>query len=479
MRVTIAIALIAALAAATPAAQAAFPGANGRIAFERDLDECFNERFNIESVNPVDSMPFDFGTIEERRQPAWHPDGTRLAYVENFYIAHSTFDATEYQSFSPTLFDEDPTWSPDGAHLAWVGFPDSTGIGHIWKAEPDGANAVQLTSGPADDVQPAWSPDGSRIAFASARDGDMEIYVMNPDGSAITQLTSNSVADETPNWSPDGGRIAFARNLDIWTMRADGIDLQQVTSGPDQDRAPAWSPDGAQIAFDRGHNIWTMGASGTGQTNLTPWPPVTCDTNPDWQPLPVNAYPRPRGASPMYLSLVPAYEACTAPNSTHGAPLAFGSCTPPVQSSSALVVDTRSINSAVINARVGNPGTAADEADVRMNVIARDVRMRSDLSDYAGVLEGRLSLRITDRDNSPHPGGPGPGTVTDLAFPFDVPCTVTTETDRGSTCSVLTSADAVLPDTVEEERRSIWELGRLELRDANGARFLVQGLFVP
>ena len=42
----------------------------------------------------------------------------------------------------------------------------------------------------------------------------------------------------------------------------------------------------------------------------------------DWQPIPFNGYPRPKGATPMRVSLVPAYTACSSANDTHGAPLA-------------------------------------------------------------------------------------------------------------------------------------------------------------
>ncbi|PWU20204.1 MAG: hypothetical protein C5B48_12800, partial [Candidatus Rokuibacteriota bacterium] len=41
------------------------------------------------------------------------------------------------------------------------------------------------------------------------------------------------------------------------------------------------------------------------------------------------SYPRPKGATPLRVPLVPAAKPCTSPNSTHGAPLAFGSCAPP------------------------------------------------------------------------------------------------------------------------------------------------------
>ncbi|NIM52761.1 MAG: hypothetical protein GTO22_26535, partial [Gemmatimonadales bacterium] len=48
---------------------------------------------------------------------------------------------------------------------------------------------------PADDREPAWSPDGTRIAFASNRDGNYEIYVMDADGSNPVRLTDNPAGD--------------------------------------------------------------------------------------------------------------------------------------------------------------------------------------------------------------------------------------------------------------------------------------------
>ena len=43
----------------------------------------------------------------------------------------------------------------------------------------------------------------------------------------------------------------------------------------------------------------------------------------------LDGYPRPKGATPLRVSLVPAYEECSAPNRTHGAPLVSPSCNPP------------------------------------------------------------------------------------------------------------------------------------------------------
>ena len=60
-------------------------------------------------------------------------------------------------------------------------------------------------------------------------------------------------------------------------------------------------------------------------------------------------HPRPVGASPLRASMVPAYNACAAPNRTHGPPLAFPSCNPPVQSSTSLTVGSPDANGAGAN----------------------------------------------------------------------------------------------------------------------------------
>src|SRR5262249_24615400 len=79
-----------------------------------------------------------------------------------------------------------------------------------------------LTSNPANDNDAAVSPDGSKIAFASNRDGNQEIYVMNIDGTNVTRLTNNPAVDGQPSWSPDGTKIAFTSNrtgnYDIFVM---------------------------------------------------------------------------------------------------------------------------------------------------------------------------------------------------------------------------------------------------------------------
>ncbi len=68
------------------------------------------------------------------------------------------------------------TWSPDGTYIAF--HSNRGGTYNIWVIPASGGEAVQLTSGPYDDVTPAWSPDGNGIAFTFNRSGNQDIWVL-------------------------------------------------------------------------------------------------------------------------------------------------------------------------------------------------------------------------------------------------------------------------------------------------------------
>ena len=226
------------------------------------------------------------------------------------------------------------------------------------------------------------------------------------------------------------------------------------------------------------------------------------------------AHPRPKGATPFRASLVPAYNACTSPNRTHGTPLAFPSCNPPVQTSTSLTIGSPDANGAPANSvgfiriavQAGAPGPPED-SDVSLQVSITDVRCKAgvaacgaanaaDGADYTGEVQANAQIRITDHWNAVAPGGgPDAATMIDIPFPVNAPCTATASTSIGSACLVNTTANAVVggpgpwaDPAVKDTKRGIVEVGQLQVTDGGtdgvvattpNTLFEVQGIFIP
>jgi len=100
------------------------------------------------------------------------------------------------------------------------------------------------------------------------------------------------------------------------------------------------------------------------------------------------SHEHPIGGSPIRVPLVPAFEACTSANSTHGLPLNFPSCNPPVPVSTTVKAGTGSVGqgwvvvcntgSAVSECNTAGGGgfTTAMQPDVRLYGAGRDVQCR-------------------------------------------------------------------------------------------------------
>jgi hypothetical protein len=219
------------------------------------------------------------------------------------------------------------------------------------------------------------------------------------------------------------------------------------------------------------------------------------------------SHPRPKSASPITASLVPAFNQCTAANRTHGPPLAFPSCNPPVQSSNSITVGAPDANGAAANSTgfiklavvVGVPGPP-DDSDVKIISSATDIRCKAgtaacgsanaaDGADYTGEVQGNATIRISDHFNAVAPGGgTDPGTVIDVPFPVNAACTATASTSIGGTCATNTTANAVVPGAVKDGKRAIVEIAQIQITDGGpdglvgttpNTLFGVQGIFIP
>ena len=283
-------------------------------------------------------------------------------------------------------------------------------------------------------------------------------------------------------------------------MNADGSAQTRRTTVSAIDEDPAWSPDGTKITFqslrDGNEEIYTMNADGTGQANRSNNPAV--DAAPDWQPLPGSSpaptYEAPKRAAPLRFSLVPVFRQCgtasNPANGEHASPFALDACLPPApQGVAHFGAQARGTAWLAVIYGDTNAGNG-DQADMTLRFELNDVRTAAggDYDPNASGPDGTILTRLRFTDRASGPSGTDAGTATDydLSVPFS--CVPSADAAVGSDCKLDTSADALTPGIVKEDKATILQVFRLRLMDSgvNGVRgdgddalFATEGFYVP
>src|SRR5215208_2016379 len=295
-------------------ARAAFPGTNGRIAFEGyRVFEVSPEGNTTEAPEVITVSPDGTGMKQLTHasgssDPDFSPDGTKIAYsgspsiveiYEDIYVMARSGNGKKALTDTDDRNEWGPAFSPDGTKIAFL--RDSGSQPDIWVMNADGSGQTKITDDLAFENGLSWSPDGTKIAFEQ----DADIWTIAPDGSGRRNLTDTPDAVEVnPDFSPDGEKLAFAGTFDhtdfeIYTMNlVDGSALTNLTNVTDNNAhedEPAFSPSGTKIAYRKNvriqntgilnAEIFTKSAGGTGSgKNVSDHP--NFDGSPDWGPRP-------------------------------------------------------------------------------------------------------------------------------------------------------------------------------------------------
>jgi Tol biopolymer transport system component len=114
------------------------------------------------------------GTPGGDYEPAWSPDGTTIVYwhgastgleggppnAEIFTVPATGGAPTRLTRASGGVGSIDPAWSPDGTRIAYAS------RGALWTMRPDGtAKRIVFSYDSGGGSAPTWSPDGSKLAF--------------------------------------------------------------------------------------------------------------------------------------------------------------------------------------------------------------------------------------------------------------------------------------------------------------------------
>ena len=223
--------------------------------------------------------------------PAWSPDGTRLAHdvaiqdpsqlngVRSF-IGITPVATGRTRAVSGTSGGNDASWSPDGKRLAFDRV--TAGDRSTYTISPSGGTRRLVRHNA---VSADYSPSGTRMVFLEP--STSRIVTMDPAGGhpiVVVRLRTrvNGTAafyDVNPEWSPDGRWITYADSGQIWKVRvkSNGTPLAsplRMTKGRPVANGPTWAADSSTIVFQAPYEednskLWSIAAVGGVPTKLT------------------------------------------------------------------------------------------------------------------------------------------------------------------------------------------------------------------
>ncbi|MBL8211876.1 MAG: serine/threonine-protein kinase [Bryobacterales bacterium] len=166
--------------------------------------------------------------------------------------------------------ESDPAFSPDGLRIAYAGNGGKGDVRDIYVKTIGEGRPERISEDAADEFEPRWSPDGSRLAYLRKTPTDVRLLIVPAGGGreiVAASLVSSGLLRSRMTWTPDGSGVIVADDppgqmnnlhlyrLDLATGQRTALTHPVADPSPVADVSPEWSPDGKMLAFLRSWNV--------------------------------------------------------------------------------------------------------------------------------------------------------------------------------------------------------------------------------
>ena len=235
------------------------------------------------------------------QEPAWSPDGKRIAvsYLDRIWtMTADGKDARAVQALKPSgpqaqneyVVEREPVWSPDGTRIAFAADRGNGFDIFVVSLKSNASTPVAVTTTPGDERWPSWTADG-RLVFAHRDPGSpWDLFISSPSAGsdswqAAIALTETKDSETYPRVSPDGTKVAFVSerdsedDVDLWWMSVPSAAISKpiplgarppkpvsssvpavgengkplratrMTRVRGEEAYPSWAPDNTRVAF--------------------------------------------------------------------------------------------------------------------------------------------------------------------------------------------------------------------------------------
>jgi hypothetical protein len=161
------------------------------------------------------------------REPSWSQERSRIAFVgagDDLYLVQPSGHGQRRLTTTPTAIESQPAWSPDGRRLAYVALEGESA--DLYVLDVARGTVVRLTQNLNLEAAPTWGLGGRTITFVSDLPGG-PVWSIRAWGGTPVPLGGPPGVDQ-PVWRP---QISLERSPDMDQKPPSDLSFQVTTGG--------------------------------------------------------------------------------------------------------------------------------------------------------------------------------------------------------------------------------------------------------